>query len=269
MNTLYIIALVCVGIGSIGAIALTIIQSIGSTNDKNEIINTTKSENQVLKNSLNNLKRERDELNKILEKRDAKIQEQTNYIINLNEKLASKSDYIQNYLTGGNGYPFLNTTFINRSDGDPKFLIFHIQNNFAYPLYNVSCLVIDFNLIDQKTYKKKNSTETFIKKNDFDSSLLVNTTYNEIPSKVKPIIDKQIPIQERRLRVSLHSRNKSVIQKIAFVIVDNELNYGWQILDMDYKILKQSDMTGMPVKVQKELIKSLTSIPSKITLVIE
>ena len=104
MNTLTIIALILIFLGGIRAILLTIGQSISSSQDKSDIINTTKNENINLKKDIAELKKERNELSEALAKRDAALQEKNDTIIELNNKLSKKSEYIQNYLTGGSGY---------------------------------------------------------------------------------------------------------------------------------------------------------------------
>ena len=90
MNVLSIIALCLIFLGGCGAILLSIGQANSSANDKLEIINTTKSENELLKNELKEIKKERDALNNILEQRDHRIKEQNNNIIYLSTKYMTK-----------------------------------------------------------------------------------------------------------------------------------------------------------------------------------
>jgi predicted PurR-regulated permease PerM len=85
MNTISIIALILIFLGGVGAILLTIGQSISSTDDKTDIINTTKNENSALKKDLIEIKRERDSLNKTLALRDSNIQKQNKNIIDLSQ----------------------------------------------------------------------------------------------------------------------------------------------------------------------------------------
>jgi hypothetical protein len=80
MNTITIIALVLIFSGGIGAILLTIGQTVSSAKNKNEIINITKEENIKLKIDLAEIKEERNELSKALTKRDSAIEEKNDKI---------------------------------------------------------------------------------------------------------------------------------------------------------------------------------------------
>ena len=59
MNTMTLIALCLIFLGGIGAILLTIGQSISSSKDKSEIIKSVKIENDALKNDIKEIKDER------------------------------------------------------------------------------------------------------------------------------------------------------------------------------------------------------------------
>ncbi|MNR59322.1 hypothetical protein D3C85_1805560 [compost metagenome] len=58
MNTLTIIALILIFLGGLGAILLTIGQSLSSADDKKDIMDTTKSENKILKDELSQIRKE-------------------------------------------------------------------------------------------------------------------------------------------------------------------------------------------------------------------
>lgn len=80
MNTITIAALILIFLGGVGAILLTIGQSISSGKDKDDIINTTKDENTELK--------------KLLKERDSNISKQNGEILELSKQLRQKSEQI-------------------------------------------------------------------------------------------------------------------------------------------------------------------------------
>lgn len=141
MNFITIVSLGLIFFGGIGAILLVIGQSISSQADKTEIISTTQNENKDLKIQLIEIKEERNKLASTLEARDIKLHEKNDTIIELNQKLSEKSEYIKNYVTGGDSWCYFSVrlrsiwtqerTFIKQT------LLFVLEHDGVYPLPEV------------------------------------------------------------------------------------------------------------------------------------
>lgn len=264
MSTLSIIALFLIFLGGVGAILLTISQSISSTADKTEIINTTKSENIVLKKDLSEIKKERDLLNQTLEARDSNIQKQSEQIITLNQKLAEKSDYIQNYLTGGNGFPFLDMReFPQKGDNQQNFL-FQLENDFDFPLYNIKITVFDYDKIKKNIYTDKLLSEKHIKIDDYKDAKILETDFSEIPAKQYITIDQQFPVRSGNYYITIHCRNLTIVEKITVLRIGQGNYYGFQVLSLKEDILKQDIKDEMPKEIKTKIIESLNSIPNNL-----
>ncbi|NLN25621.1 MAG: hypothetical protein GX163_08225, partial [Bacteroidetes bacterium] len=143
MNTLTIIALILIFFGGIGAILLTIGQSISSSQDKSDIINTTKDENTNLKKDIEELKKERSQLSEALSQRDEVLQQRNDSIIELNNRLSEKSEYIQNYLTGSNGYPVVDVVNFATPNLNELFGMFKVRLVSKFPIYNLDVSIFD------------------------------------------------------------------------------------------------------------------------------
>jgi hypothetical protein len=269
MNTISVIALILIFLGGIGAILLTIGQSISSSEDKNDIINTTKSENLGLKNDLKDIKIERNKLNKTLEKRDAKIQEQNDSIFKLNEKLAEKSDYIQNYLTGGKGFPIL---YLNKMINDKNNMTkygMELENNSDLPIYYVSCHVMDYDKIEPSIYTKANSNIKFVTQKDLDNSIIFNYTFSEMSPHVREQLGFDFDLKSGRYRAKLSTRNIKLVQKIALLNVGKETYYGYKTVTYEGKTIFETKFIGVPQAIKKILKEQLESIPTDLTLTLQ
>lgn len=266
MNTISIVSLFLIFLGGIGAILLTIGQSISSTSDKNDIINTTKSENSLLKKELKEIKKERDALNNALEKRDFNIQEQSKNIIALSQKLTEKSEYIQNYITGGNSFPFLDIRSFPKIKDDLQNFLFQLENHFELPIYNIEGEVFDYDLIKDKSYYKNGFPDPFIKFNDYKASKILDIHFQEIPANKYKTIDQQFMVKDGGYHVKIHARNQTIIEKIAVLKIGKGYYYGFQVLNLKGKILKQDINEEMPMEIKAKVIQRLNSIPNNMKL---
>ena len=159
MNTLTLISLIAIFIGSLGGIGLVVGQMLSSKDDKEEIISTTKSENINLKSQLDDLVAERAKLKGDLEKRDRKVNSQNETIVSLNNKLMEKTDYITDHLTGSSSIPHLEFKF---QGGDDPYISGTIVNtDKLLPLINVYVLI-------RKRYEGAPSNERY--NNDLEFS---------------------------------------------------------------------------------------------------
>lgn len=256
MNTISIIALILIFFGGIGAILLTIGQSISSSADKNDIINTTKEENRHLKTQLDEIKRERDLLNETLEKRDENISSQNKSIIDLSNKLADQSEYIQNFVTGGKGFPVISLLSL-----DNKSVMFRIQNKFDFPLYNVETHIFNYDIISGSYFKRaENPSEIFVKMSDYINARIAVKTWAEIPANEIKSIQDQFPLKVGRYLIKIQSRNQSIYEKLVVIDVDGTFRIGFQIFNSKNQLIYQSFDKNLNEKFRKPLISKLNSI---------
>lgn len=258
MNTLIIIALVLIFLGGIGAILLAIGQSISSSRGKTEIITTTKDENQNLKNEINNLKKDRQELSNELQSRDSLLQERNTEIINLSHKLEEKSQYIQDYLTGSNGYPFLD---FSQLAGEPNGL-FKVIPISKFPIYNLTITVFDYEMLSKKIKEDQLSGRPLLSQADFNTSRILDLRIDELSPPQSWIIDKKIKLSEAKYFVQLRARNAVTIEKIATKVFNQTLYFGFQIFTIDGKFIEERFSLGIPEEAKKILHQVLDSIPS-------
>ena len=266
MNTISIIALILIFLGGIGAILLTIGQSISSAGDKNEIINTTKTENIELKNQLAELKDERKLLNDSLSERDRNISEQNKEIISLNKKLAEKSEYIQNYVTGGKGYPILDIAeFFGEKNSEHHFA-FKIENKFDFPLSNIQIEVFDYEAVKSKAFYQPEIADPFIKYEDLKTARVVHEKIDEMPAHQHRYIDQSFQIRPGKYSLSISSRSQSINEKIVVKEIDNRMYVGIQIFDSKAKMIEELLRGDMSSKIKTILRNELNTIPNPVRL---
>ena len=260
MNALTIIGISLVFIGGIGGIILAIGQTRSAQNDKNDIISTTKNENKDLKTQIAELKDERIKLSAMLEERDKKIDEQNIKIESLSNKLVDQSNYIQNYISGGNSYPFIDVNGIQNEKGKNMAFTFSVVNSFDLPVYDITVEAWDYYQVVQKTLFT--IKERVIKRSDFADSKIFVCEKKLLPPNSVDIHPGSFPLKPYRIWVALHTRNKTVIQKIALIKFEEEYYAGYQVFEyFTFKILKEHFYTTSP-NIQVELRKELDSIPN-------
>ena len=268
MSTMYIIALILIFCGGVGAILLAIDQSLSSTESTNFINNTTISQNSELKKELKEIKKERDSLSETLALRDANIQDKTEKIIDLSLKLDEKSVFIQNYISGGDGYLFLDIrTFPHKADGTQEF-IFQLDNKFEMPIYNISCEIIDYNILSSKTYSKPTEKLPFIKYSDYyDKAYLLNLKYPEIQGKNSVFFSQDVfKTNETRYFVKIHTRNRNILEKIAIFKIGNKSFFGYAIYDTHGNKLYEKIDDEYHNAIKQKLIRNLESMPNVLEL---
>ena len=229
MSIITIVGVVLIFLGGIGGILLSVGQFRSSKNDKNEIIENTKNENDFLKTELNEIKKERADLMELLVERDKKIDAQTIEIISLNKRLIEKSEYIENYLSGGESYPVIE---LRKSDNDQGFY-FWIMNNFDVPINNVDVQIFDYDLL--KSFKGNSNS---MQMSDYLKSIIYNEYYNVLPPKEYRSTPKIFSLKSARLYAKIHTTNRTVIQ--VLVIHQNiTINVGFQVFDTDGNMLQE------------------------------
>lgn len=266
MSTLSISALVLIFLGGVGAILLTIAQSVESAKDKQEMIDLTKNENRVLKDQLNELQRERDSLKNDLEKRDERIQTQTSEIIGLNQRLVEKSDYISDHITGGKGYPFIFCSSIKAKDprNDEK-ITFTITNENHLPLYDVVAVVYDWNYIESKTVSSANPNIPLLSQDDLAKSVLYRFDEAQITANSSSISKQKFDLRDGLLYIQLKSRSSFVFEKIASALEGNKIYQGFIVYDENGQTLKEWMSPNITESAKAAIIVKFNKIPKKVT----
>ncbi|MEX8546198.1 MAG: hypothetical protein V5804_01235 [Mucilaginibacter sp.] len=263
MNTITIVALVLIFGGGIGAILLTVGQSISSSKDKSDIINTTKQENIALKNDIKELRKERNELNNELVKRDNKLQKRNDKIIELSQRLSDKSEYIQNYLTGGNGYPVVDIEKFATDNYNENKGLFKLRIVSKFPIYNLTINVYDYDMLLNSFHEKPFTKNPVVTLTDFNKAKIIAFKLDELTPIQTQYLDKKIKLGSARFYIQIRARNNVYIEKIATIIYDNTIYFGYQVFILDGKLMEQGFTNNISEEIQAKLIRKLNSISMK------
>lgn len=264
MNTLTIVALILIFLGGIGAILLTIGQSISSSQDKTDIINTTKNENINLKKDIAELKKERNELSEALAKRDEVLQQRNDTIIELNHKLSEKSEYVQNYLTGGSGYPVVDVENFATNNFNELSGLFKVRLVSKFPIYNLDINIFDYDKLLSSYKKAPYLKNPVVAMTDFNSAKIISYKIDELSPIQTRFFDKKIKLTEARYFIQLQARNNVYIEKIASTIHGTILYFAYQVYTLEGQLVEQKFGDKAPKEVQMKLLEKLNSIPIKI-----
>ena len=260
MSTITIIALGLIFLGGIGAILLAIGQAKSASKDKSEIIDITKQENAKLKNDIAELKSERNELSAELTNRDSILQRKNDIIIELNQKLTAKSEYIQNYLTGGNGYPVLDIEKFGTDNFSDMTGMFNLKSVSKFPLYNITINVFDYDLLQKSIKKVPFSKNPIVTLSDFNNAKILSSKFDELSPAQTRFLDKKIKLQEARYYIQLQARNNVFIEKIVLLIHKTILYFGYQIFTLDEKLIEQNFGENTSEEVKALMIHKLNTI---------
>ena len=259
MNIIIIIGISLIFLGGIGGIILAIGQAQSAREDKQEIISTTKTENIDLKLQILELKDEREKLNKLLEMRDKKISDQNQKIESLSNQLIEKSDYIQNYLSGGDSYPYVDINGIPNEKGENAAITFSVVNSFELPIYDITIEAWDYDLIVSKTsYIAK---DCFIKREDFNNSKLFIFEKRLLSPNSIDLYPGSHPLRPYEIYIRIHTRNKSLIQKASIIEHNGSFFASYQIFSYpDMKLMKEHFYTTS-IDISKDMKIKLDEIP--------
>jgi cell division protein FtsB len=260
MSTITIIALGLIFLGGIGAILLAIGQADSASKDKTEIIDITKQENVKLKNNIEELKRERDKLSTELTNRDSILQRKNDIIIELNQKLSAKSEYMQNYLTGGHGYPILDIEKFGPDNFSGLTGLFNLKSVSKFPIYNITINVFDYDLLQKSIKKVPFSNNLIVTLTDFNNAKILSTKFNELSPSQTRFLDKKIKLQDARYYIQLQARNNAFIEKIVLLIHNAILYFGYQIFTIDEKLIEQNFGENTSEEVKALMIHKLNTI---------
>lgn len=264
MNSLTLIALTFIAIGGIGAILLTIGQTLSSQEDKSEIIGTLKAD-------LTELKSERDTLSKKLDEQDSLLEDKTKKIIELNESLRHQSKYIEDYVTGGDSYPFAlleGVTTPTHTDGGELIMFYNRSKEF--PLRSLIASIFDYDLIYKNITPHKITNEPSIKHSVLNSAEVLRIGPVDIPPSSSYAEDKPLPIKPKRYFIKIGTQSRKFIQKIVVISINNEgYYYGSQLFNLEGTLIEE-DFYRFGHKITRseknEIKKELNKIPTKLEL---
>ena len=187
----------------------------------------------------------------------------------MSNKLNEKSEYIQNYLTGGTGFPFIDIRNFATKLSSQQNCVFQVENDFDYPLYNVSIDVFDYDILQSKSHFESGLSEVMIKIDDYKKAKIMEINYQEIPSKEYRTIDKKFIEKEGRYLINIHSRNMTTVERIAILKLGEGYYYGFQVINLKGEVLKQLIKEDMPEEIRKLVIDKLKSIPNNMKYILE
>lgn len=263
MDSLSILLIVLILIGSLAGIAFTAKQIIDSKNDKRDIIDTLTRTSENQKSQLELLKIENEQLHKSLEIKSDKIDTQNQDIQNLNKIILEKSDFIQNNLFG-KGYSYIDIVSEIMEGADPKTdatIYFRVNNDFEFPLYNVSIEVFDFDQLLKLSKPLKGELRQ-INLPDYKKCFVIDQRYPEINPKQRTTIGSPLNyLTVRRYYLTMSHRNGTYWQRILLVLDKGKISVLTEVFDFNNNLLK-SEYNCDPAKRDK-LIEELAQINGK------
>jgi hypothetical protein len=265
MNTITIIALVLIFLGGLGGILLVIGQGINSSGDKQEIIENTKSKNEELKVRIDQLTQERGGLRVSLEARDQRIQQQTEKIEDLNNKLLEKADYIQKYLSGGEGFPYVDFLILNSKPGETQKFLLITKNDFELPIYNIHIEGFDYDRLASKKFKFSLNGENkdAISAEDFSESLVFTYDSELLRSGGGEGSKTEYEVKNSKYYITINTKSIVVVQKVVMHIYEGRMYVAYQIVALKGGILKEHFYDAQINESGKEFIRGkLNEIPN-------
>jgi hypothetical protein len=266
MNGWMVFALALIFIGNIGGILIVIIQSASSAKDKDQIIQTTVTTNEILKKQLDVISKEREALKSDLAARDADNKRKAEEILSLNRDLLKKSEKLNSFLGDNEAYPILRIRITQNDKGDRGFA-FTVKNTFDYPLYDVEINVFDVTTILQNS-KEENGHFT-VSEATFKKSILLQKDYVHIIGRGESINPEFFQITDGLLYIKIKSRNTFVFQKMAFTIVQNRVYHGFIVYQEDGTVLQEYYDKDIDTNIKAALQSQFQKIPTHLNLKIE
>lgn len=195
------------------------------------------------------------------DKHSKELKDKTDEVIGLQNKLQEKSDYIQNYLTGGSAYPYITIQVF-----PPDKFVFQMRNDFDFPVYDIEALIYDYDLIDSKTYQISGDDIKSIKISDLNKAKFFVGSKPVIPGHEYRTIDIHYPLKKGRYYIQIHTRKSVAITKLTMLILNNELFYGLQVVNKEGILLKEEMSRNVPQETKSEILRLLESIPNNLNL---
>lgn len=218
-------------LGSIAAIALSIQQAKGASEDKNEIIR----------------------------KQELKISE-------LDSTLQEKIKFIERYISGGESYPELEVLSLPSTSSQPSKMFFQIANIFDLPIYDIHFELYDYDFIKSKKIKGEGNL-VFIKPSDFEKSRILSSDITTLSPKVTKAGLLTIEVKECNFYAKFFTRNKVIIQKITVLNYKGIYFIAWELFDDNSKksIIKKYS-PNIPDNIKISLDMRLNNIPNELNI---
>lgn len=240
------------------------VQIRGSEKDKRDIITTLQSDLKVIRS-------ERDELSRQLEARDTLLDIRDKKIVDLQMRLDEKTQYIQDYLTGGNNLPLLILEGVQSEDGNQTGERMTLLNDSDFPLSQFNANVYNYNILQQHIINRPNR-DPAIKRSLWDSAQVTFFSSADIPPNAKygSNHDITLPWGEKRYYVIMGTRSQRFTQKMVAMKIGVDGNFwGYQVFDVKGTLLKEriDGLRSMPSGQEKEIVrKELAKIPTELKL---
>lgn len=265
MDTLGIISLALIFLGSLGGILLVVVQARGSSEDKADIISSVKSENSILKESVKQLSSESALLKTDLKIRDEKIQDQNLKIQALSNRVIEKSEYIEKYVSGGSSFP--NIQIAVSKGQDKSHIEFHLFNSFDFPVYNILAQVYDYDQLQLKSVILGQDIERTISYNDYFACQIIDYSRDLLAPQNQQLSIGTCDAKTCTYYIKIFTRNMVLRQNLAILIVDNRIYTAYELYDgINNKLLKQDYPTQYPEHIVNKLREMVQEVPVQLKL---
>ena len=202
------------------------------------------------------------------------VNEKNREIIEVQQKLNSKSEYISNYITGGEGFPYVSFTDLI-SENSTAELAFIIYNDGEFPMYDIDGTMYNYDILRQKEVDTKGMGGEFekhpdykmIKYDDYKSANILSVKLS-LPPKSMRYIDHKFPLQESNYCFIINSRNGLITERIAFVKdTDKKFLFIIEIFDAEEKLLKRIVGKYVNEKNKDKIENAINKIPKSLKYV--
>lgn len=136
--------------------------------------------------------------------------------------------------------------------------MFHLDNASKWPIYDIEAIIYDYNNIIKKSVIKPNSPIPYLKKADFDASVMYAYVESQVFQGSNVISLKLFNLPDGLLFIQLKSRSSFVYQKMAFV------RDGSMIYDGNGKVLQEDFRPNTPDSIKEKIRAKFKLIPDKI-----
>jgi hypothetical protein len=191
-------------------------------------------------------------------------------IIRIQKKLNEKTEYISNYLTGGDGFPYI--SFTDLKSENALNIAFILYNDGEFPLYEVNVIMYDYDILKKKEIETKGMGGEFekhpeyklIKIDDYKSATVFQIK-EELPAKSHRIIDAKFPLKESKYSVIINSRNGTITERIAFLEDEpKKFIYIIEVYNSQDKLLKRIEGEFINNANRERIEKAIKEIPKSL-----
>lgn len=192
-------------------------------------------------------------------------------IIGIQEKLNNKSEYISNYITGGEGFPYI--SFTDLKSKNSINIMFILYNDGEFPLYEVEATIYDYAILKQKEIENKGLGGEFekhpehklIKVDDYKSATVLKTNNNQVAAKKHVYIDAKFPLKESKYCVIINTRNGTISERIA-ILKDEAAKFIFiiEVYNSQDKLLKRIEGEFVNNNNRAIIEKAINEIPKSL-----